>query len=122
MLLAAALDILIAAGIILSIYYYNYLAPHKFDIPATIPSGSLTADNAAMTEGGAPETLLSLAPAQNTPAPVSYTHLDVYKRQSYVCTNLNAIILPVFNKDFCVGSSFILAMYAVISVLSSKRS
>ena len=35
-------------------------------------------------------------------------------------TNLNAIILPVFNKDFCVGSSFILAMYAVISVLPVK--
>ena len=45
-----------------------------------------------------------------------------YASNSYVCTNLNAIILPVFNKDFCVGSSFILAMYAVISVLSSKRS
>lgn len=77
MLLAAALDILIAAGIILSIYYYNYLAPHKFDIPATIPSGSLTADNAAMTEGGAPETLLSLAPAQNTPAQPNGTGMGV---------------------------------------------
>ena len=46
-------------------------------------------------------------------SPVSYTHLDVYKRQSSICSVIAMVILLVF---FIIGSGYLPVSYTHLDV------